>query len=187
MPPSPLLARITNSHEDIKLVNKAASEKYQVFLKEKLVEVEEAGKTVDCKCEGNSRLSKECSEVTFENEQMVHQVRKLQLQLDEAKSEEEKKRSSVSKLKGELCVTKSSREEEFPKIKESILLYKKVSGIKWAYSEDPCMVSGFVTDKSHGRLNPFTFNTRENSHSFILNSLWRNVEKYSKPFIVDDD
>jgi len=180
------LTRITDAHKHIQHENQAASDRYKVFLRDHLKEVEEEQRLVEVKCEENSKLNTRCSEVKFEIQQMEHQVRKLQTQLSQAKADEESKRSGVSKLKGELCDVKSSRESEFPKMKECILLYKKVSGIKWAYSDEPCVMSGFITDKSHGKLKPFTYNTRENSHSYILNSLWRNVEKHSKPFIVDD-
>jgi len=189
MPPvahSQLLTRIINTHKDIQQENNTASDNYQNFLKDKLVEVSSAGNLVECQCEANSKLVAACSELRFENDQMQLQVRKLEMQLAEAKEEEESKRSCVSKLEGELGGTKSSRESEFPKMKESILLYKKVSGIKWAYSEDPTVVSGFITDKSYGKLSPFTYNSRDNSHSFIVNSLWNSVEKYSQPFVVDE-
>jgi len=160
-------------------------QRYQTFLSHHQEEVEECENTLRERSEENTKLKTQCSQVREGVQHMEQQVARLEAGLREVRAEEEMKRSGVSKLKTEM--SSSSREREFPAMKECILLYKKVSGIKWAYSDEPGVVSGYIIDKRYGNMKPFTYNTCDNSHSYIVNSLWKSVNKYSKPFIVDDE
>jgi len=183
MPAQPL-TRLLQAHKDIEGEYKVIQQRYQTFLSHHQAEVEECEKTVRERSEENNKLITRCSEVREGVQHMEQQVARLEAGLREVRAEEEMKRSGVSKLKTEM--SSSSREREFPAMKECILLYKKVSGIKWDYNE-PGVVSGYIIDKRYGNMKPFTYNTRENSHSYIINSLWKSVNEYSKPFILDDE
>jgi len=179
------LTRLLQAHKDMEGEYNVIQQRYQTFLSHHQEEVEECENTLRERSDENTKLKTQCSQVREGVQHMEQQVARLEVGLREVRAEEELKRSGVSKLKTEM--SSSSREREFPAMKECILLYKKVSGIKWAYSDEPGVVSGYIIDKRYGNMKPFTYNTRDNSHSYIVNSLWKSVNKYSKPFIVDDE